>query len=82
MLLNRDGHRWQAMLKYILMDKKYKQGDTVYFISENGSVEEATYVMYIAGFATIRFANGSGGTRIREYRLYFTREEAEAANKE
>ena len=70
------------MLKYILMDKKYKQGDTVYFISENGSVEEATYVMYIAGFATIRFANGSGGTRIREYRLYFTREEAEAANKE
>ncbi len=70
------------MLKYILMDKKYKQGDTVYFISENGSVEEATYVMYIAGFATIRFANGSGGTRIREYRLYSTREEAEAANKE
>ncbi len=61
------------------MEKKYKQGDTVYFISETGSVEEATYVMYIAGFATIRFANGNGGTRIREYRLYSTREEAEAA---
>ena len=61
------------------MEKKYKQGDIVYYISDNGSVEEATYVMYIAGFATIRFANGNGGTRIREYRLYSTREEAEAA---
>ena len=40
------------------MEKKYKQGDTVYFISETGSVEEAVYVMYIAGFATIRFEIG------------------------
>ena len=64
------------------MEKKYKKGDTVYFVSETGSVEDATYVMYIAGFATIRFADGSGGTRIREYRLYSTREEAEESIKE
>ena len=51
------------------METKFKQGDTVYFINDSGSVEEATYVMYIAGFATIRFSNGSGGTRIRENRL-------------
>ena len=63
------------------METKYKQGDTVYFINCNGSVEEAIYVMYIAGFATIRFSNGSGGTRVRENRLYATREEAEAALK-
>ena len=63
------------------METKFKQGDTVYFINDSGSVEEATYVMYIAGFATIRFSKGSGGTRIRENRLYTTREEAEAAIK-
>ncbi|MBQ6342568.1 MAG: hypothetical protein IJI41_05550 [Anaerolineaceae bacterium] len=60
------------------MITKYKPDDTVYFISSNGSVEEATYVMFIAGFATIRFSDGSGGTRIRENRLYATREDAEA----
>ncbi len=34
--------------------------------------------MFTAGFAAVRFANGSGGTLIRENRLYSTREEAEA----
>lgn len=63
------------------METKYKQGDTVFFISSNGSVEEATYVMFIAGFAIIRFSDGAGGTRIRENRLYATREDAEASIK-
>lgn len=63
------------------MKTKYKQGDTVYFISSNGLVEEATYVMYITGFATIRFSNGSGGTRIRLNQLYASQEEAEASIK-
>ena len=69
------------MLKLSSMETKYKQGDIVYYISDSGSVEEATYVMYIAGFETIRFSDGSGGTRIREYRLYSSREDAEAAIK-
>ena len=63
------------------METKFKQGDTVYFINDRGSVEEATYVMYIAGFATIRFNDGSGGTRIRENSLYPSRKDAETAIK-
>ena len=37
--------------------------------------------MTIAGFVTIRFTERSGGTRVRENRLYSTREEADAAIK-
>ncbi|MBQ4514068.1 MAG: hypothetical protein II969_13825 [Anaerolineaceae bacterium] len=64
------------------MGNKYKQGETVYFTSSNGTVEEAAVVMTIAGFVTIRFTNRSWGDRVREDRLYRSREEAEAALKE
>ena len=63
------------------MDTKFQKGDTVYLISNNHFIEEATVVMNLAGFVTIRFAKRGGGTRVRENRLYPTREEAEAAVK-
>ncbi len=63
------------------MEAKFKQGDTVYLIGNNRFIEEAVVVMTIAGFVTIRFTERSGGTRVRENRLYSTREEAEAAIK-
>lgn len=63
------------------MGNKYKQGEIVYFISSNGTVEEATVVMTIAGFVTIRFTNRNWGDRVREDRLYRSRDEAEAALK-
>ena len=62
-----------------IMEKKYKPGDTVYLISSARFIEEATVVMTISGFVTIRFTQRGGGTRVRENRLYATREEAEAA---
>ena len=63
------------------MEKKYKPGDTVYLISSARFIEEAAVVMTVSGFVTIRFTNRSGGTRVRENRLYSTREEAAAAIK-
>ena len=61
-----------------IMEKKYKPGDTVYLISSARFIEEATVVMTVSGFVTIRFTKRGGGTRVRENRLYATREEAEA----
>lgn len=63
------------------MDMKYLRGDTVYLISNGHIIEEATVVMNLAGFVTIRFTKRGGGTRVRESRLYATQEEAEAAVK-
>jgi len=60
------------------MDKKYKRGDIVYLIGNPRFIEEAEVVMTVSGFVTIRFTERSGGTRVRENRLYATREEAEA----
>ena len=63
------------------MDTKFSKGDTIYLISSNHFIEEATVVMNLAGFVTIRFTKRGGGTRVWESRLYPTREEAEAAMK-
>ena len=63
------------------MEKKYKPGDTVYLISSARFIEEATVVMTVSGFVTIRFTNRGGGTRVRENRLYSTHEKADAAIK-
>ena len=64
-----------------IMEKKYKPGDTVYLISSARFIKDATVVMTVSGFVTIRFTKRGGGTRVRENRLYATRIEAEAAIK-
>ncbi|MBQ4513762.1 MAG: hypothetical protein II969_12275 [Anaerolineaceae bacterium] len=51
----------------------------MYLINESHAVEEATVVMTISGFVTVRFTEREWGERVRESRLYATREEAEAA---
>ena len=62
------------------MTPKYSPGQTVYLSGANASlIEEAVVVKHAGGFCTIRFTKRSGGTRIREGRLYATREEAERA---
>ena len=69
------------MLKLSIMECRYKSGETVYFLSWENTIEDATVVMKIAGFVTIRFTERTDGSRERESRLYPTREEAEAARK-
>ena len=61
---------------------KFKPGDTVYLIGNAHLIEEATVVMTVAGFVTIRFTERGGGTRVRESRLYATKEDAERVIKQ
>ena len=61
------------------MNGKYQPGQKVFLTGGNKNlIREATVLKYTGGFNTIRFNNG-GGVRVREFRIYPSREEAEAA---
>lgn len=60
---------------------KYKAGDTAYIVESNRLVREVKIVNFSAGFYLIRFADNGGGIKVRENRLYATKEEAEATIK-
>ena len=60
------------------MPSKYNPGDTAYIIESGLFVREVEIVKAAGGFATLRFLDGEGGIRLRENRLYPTREDAEA----
>ena len=61
------------------MNGKYQPGQKV-FLTGSGTdlIREATVLKYTRGFYTIHFNNG-GGVKVRESRIYPSREEAEAA---
>ena len=63
------------------MSGKFKKGDIVYLVGNSRFIEEAVVVMTVSGFVTIRFTERNGGTRIRESRLFATKEEAQATIK-
>lgn len=58
---------------------KYQIGQTVYLISSVNWIKEAKVLKYAAGFYTIKWTDSDGGTRVRESRLYATKEEAVSA---
>ena len=61
------------------MNGKYQPGQTIFLTRGNKNlIKEATVLKYTGGFYTIRFNNG-GGVKVRESRIYPSREEAEAA---
>ena len=61
------------------MNGRYQSGQKVYLTgSRKDFIREATVLKYAGGFYTIRFESG-GGTRVRESRIYPSKEEAEAA---
>ena len=61
------------------MNGKYQPGQKVSLTGGNRNlIKEATVLKYTGGFYTIRFNNG-GGVKVRESRIYPSREEAEAA---
>ena len=61
------------------MEGKYKPGQHVFLTGGNVRlIKEATILKYAGGFYTIRFENG-GGVKVRESRIYPTRNEAEQA---
>ncbi len=65
--------------------KQFNPGDQVYFIASNIIVKEAKVIRNAAGFVTIKFDEGNCGplgTRVRESKLYHTKEEPEAVVKQ
>ena len=60
------------------MPSKYNPGDTAYIIESGLFVRKVEIVKAAGGFATLRFLDCEGGIRLRENRLYPTKEDAEA----
>lgn len=56
---------------------KFKAGDTAYLIESNHIIREITIVKFGGGFYLIRFKDSGGGIKVRENRLYASKEEAE-----
>ncbi len=61
------------------MEGKYRPEQTVYLSGARPDlIKEAAVLKYTGGLYTIRFKNG-GGTRVRESRLFPSKQEAETA---
>ena len=56
---------------------KFKAGDIAWIVESTIFVKEVEIVSARGGFVTLRFKGSSGGMRVRESRLYKTKEEAE-----
>ena len=59
------------------MSAKFKEDDTAYLIESSFIVRKITIVKFASGFYTIRFKDSGVGIKVRENRLYASREEAE-----
>ena len=60
------------------MKGKFQEGQTVYIIQSNKWVREAIVLKYSSGFYTLKFSDSDGGIRLRESRLYASKEEVKA----
>ena len=61
------------------MNGKYQPGQIIFLTRGNKNrIREAAVLKYTRGSQTIRFEN-SGGVKVREFRMYHSSEEAEAA---
>ena len=56
---------------------KFKAGDIAWIVESTIFVKEVEILNVRGGFVTLRFKGASGGMRVRESRLYKTKEEAE-----
>lgn len=57
----------------------FKAGDKAWIVESTIFVKEVEIINVKGGFATLRFKDYNGGMRVRESRLYKTKEEAEKA---
>lgn len=66
------------------MNKKSKSNisDVAYFISNSIFIKKVEIIRRSGGFCTIRFLEESGGTRVRENKLYSSEWEAKKIVKE
>lgn len=61
------------------MDIKYKHGQTVYIVENGHFIRECVVINYVGGMYTIRFSDGNGAIKLRESRLFPTKEAAQSS---
>ncbi len=61
------------------MPNKYNPGDTAFIVENNHIIREVKVINTSGGFVTIRFMDSHGGIKLRESRLFPSKEEAEAS---
>ncbi len=61
------------------MTTKYNPGDRAYIVESNLYIREVEVIKTAAGFCTIRFTDHGGGIKVRESRLFPSKEAAEAS---
>ena len=61
------------------MPNKYNPGDTAFIVESSRFIREVRVLMIAGGFATLQFADSDGGIKLRESRLFPTKEAAEAS---
>ena len=61
------------------MPSKISSGDIAYIVESNLYIREVEVVKAAAGFCTIRFTDRCGGIKVRESRLFPSKEAAEAS---
>lgn len=61
------------------MPTKYNPGDTAFIVESSRFIREVRILKIAGGFATLRFSDSDGGIKLRESRLFSTKEAAEAS---
>ena len=61
------------------MSNKYSPGDTAFLIESGRFIREVKIIKQTGDFCTLRFTDSSGGIKVRETRLFPTKEAAEAS---
>lgn len=61
------------------MPSIYNPGDRAYIVESNLYIREVKVIKAAGGFCTIRFVDSGGGIKVRENRLFPSKEAAEAS---
>ena len=61
------------------MLNKYNPGDIAFIVESSRFIREVKVLKIAGGFATLRFTDSDGGIKLRESRLFPTKEAAEAS---
>ena len=58
---------------------RFKSGDAAFILESNRVVREVRIIRCSGGMYLIRFTDSDGGIKVKEHRLFTTREEVEAS---
>ncbi len=61
------------------MKSSFSPGDRAYIVESNLYIREVKVIKAAGGFCTIRFVDSGGGIKVRENRLFPSKEAAEAS---